>query len=45
MKDIIQRFGAAMFVPVLLFPAAGMLLGLSVVLLNQDVIRPSSFGH
>ncbi len=37
MKDIIQRFGAAMFVPVLLFPAAGMLLGLSVVLLNQDV--------
>ena len=37
MKDIIQRFGAAMFVPVLLFPAAGMLLGFSVVLLNQDV--------
>lgn len=37
MKDIIQRFGAAMFVPVLLFPAAGMLLGLSVVLLNQDI--------
>ncbi|ELE6590505.1 alpha-glucoside-specific PTS transporter subunit IIBC [Vibrio alginolyticus] len=37
MKDIIQRFGAAMFVPVLLFPAAGMLLGFSVVLLNQEV--------
>ncbi|EFD4874297.1 MULTISPECIES: alpha-glucoside-specific PTS transporter subunit IIBC [Enterobacteriaceae] len=37
MKDIIQRFGAAMFVPVLLFPAAGMLLGLSVMLLNQDL--------
>ena len=37
MKDILQRFGAAMFVPVLLFPAAGMLLGLSVMLLNQDL--------
>ncbi len=37
MKDVIQRFGAAMFVPVLLFPAAGMLLGFSVVLLNQDI--------
>lgn len=37
MKDVIQRFGAAMFVPVLLFPFAGMLLGLSVVLLNQDL--------
>lgn len=37
MKDMIQRFGAAMFVPVLLFPAAGMLLGLSVMLLNQDL--------
>lgn len=37
MKDAIQRFGAAMFVPVLLFPAAGMLLGLTVVLLNKDL--------
>ena len=37
MKDTIQRFGAAMFVPVLLFPAAGMLLGLTVMLLNQDL--------
>ncbi|MFC0179494.1 alpha-glucoside-specific PTS transporter subunit IIBC [Thorsellia kenyensis] len=37
MKDIIQRFGAAMFVPVLLFPAAGILLGLSVVLLNTSI--------
>ncbi|UJF17730.1 alpha-glucoside-specific PTS transporter subunit IIBC [Vibrio sp. SS-MA-C1-2] len=37
MKDMIQRFGAAMFVPVLLFPAAGMLLGFSVMLLNKDL--------
>ncbi len=37
MKDMIQRFGAAMFVPVLLFPAAGMLLGFTVMLLNQDL--------
>lgn len=37
MKDKIQRFGAAMFVPVLLFPVAGMLLGLTVMLLNPDL--------
>ena len=37
MKAAIQRFGAAMFVPVLLFPAAGMLLGVSVMLLNQNL--------
>ncbi|MEJ6079671.1 alpha-glucoside-specific PTS transporter subunit IIBC [Vibrio sp. 1-Bac 57] len=48
MKDIIQRFGAAMFVPVLLFPAAGMLLGLTVMLLNQDLFPwaiPGSTWH
>lgn len=48
MKDIIQRFGAAMFVPVLLFPAAGMLLGLTVMLLNQDLFpwaTPGSTWH
>lgn len=37
MKDKIQRFGAAMFLPVLLFPAAGMLLGLTVLMLNRDL--------
>jgi PTS system arbutin-like IIC component len=48
MKDMIQRFGAAMFVPVLLFPAAGMLLGLTVMLLNQDLFPwavPGSTWH
>lgn len=48
MKDVIQRFGAAMFVPVLLFPAAGMLLGLTVMLLNQDLFPwavPGSTWH
>lgn len=48
MKDVIQRFGAAMFVPVLLFPAAGMLLGLTVLLLNQDLFPwavPGSTWH
>lgn len=37
MKDAIQRFGAAMFVPVLLFPIAGIMLGISVVLLNTSI--------
>ncbi|MDV7106385.1 alpha-glucoside-specific PTS transporter subunit IIBC [Vibrio sp. TH_r3] len=48
MKDVIQRFGAAMFVPVLLFPAAGMLLGFTVMLLNQDLFpwaTPGSTWH
>ncbi|MCF4172271.1 alpha-glucoside-specific PTS transporter subunit IIBC [Vibrio sp. La 4.2.2] len=48
MKDMIQRFGAAMFVPVLLFPAAGMLLGFTVMLLNQDLFPwavPGSTWH
>ena len=48
MKDVIQRFGGAMFVPVLLFPAAGMLLGLTVMLLNQDLFPwavPGSIWH
>ncbi|EOD01212.1 alpha-glucoside-specific PTS transporter subunit IIBC [Caldisalinibacter kiritimatiensis] len=37
MKDKIQRFGGAMFFPALLLPFAGMLLGLTVVLLNQSL--------
>lgn len=37
MRHMIQRFGAAMFVPVLLFPVAGILLGLTVVLLNPHL--------
>jgi alpha-glucoside PTS system EIICB component len=37
MRNAIQRFGAAMFVPVLLFPSAGILLGLTVVLLNPNL--------
>lgn len=44
MKDAIQRFGAAMFVPVLLFPIAGIMLGISVVLLNPSIFPYATEG-
>lgn len=44
MKDAIQRFGAAMFVPVLLFPIAGIMLGISVVLLNTSIFPYATEG-
>ncbi|MBH3283827.1 PTS transporter subunit EIIC [Serratia marcescens] len=44
MKDVIQRFGAAMFVPVLLFPIAGIMLGISVILLNTSLFPFSTEG-
>lgn len=36
MLSKIQRFGGAMFTPVLLFPFAGILVGLTIVLKNAD---------
>ncbi|QMV15772.1 alpha-glucoside-specific PTS transporter subunit IIBC [Vibrio spartinae] len=36
MLSQIQRFGGAMFTPVLLFPFAGIIVGLSIVLKNPD---------
>jgi len=38
MKEKIQRFGGAMFVPVLLFAFAGMTVGLSILFMNQDIV-------
>ncbi|GAB6138640.1 alpha-glucoside-specific PTS transporter subunit IIBC [Halanaerobaculum tunisiense] len=38
MKEKIQRFGAAMFVPVLLFPFAGITVGLAILFMNQEII-------
>ncbi|MBC2582148.1 alpha-glucoside-specific PTS transporter subunit IIBC [Clostridium sp. DJ247] len=38
MMQKIQRFGAAMFVPVLLFGFAGMTVGLSILFMNQDIM-------
>lgn len=38
MKEKIQRFGAAMFVPVLLFAFAGITVGLSILFMNQDIM-------
>ncbi|RBP41533.1 alpha-glucoside-specific PTS transporter subunit IIBC [Garciella nitratireducens] len=38
MMQKIQRFGAAMFVPVLLFPFAGILVGLTIVFKNPDIM-------
>lgn len=44
-----QRFGAAMFVPVLLFPFAGIMVGLTTLLKNQDIMNalahPDSFWY
>lgn len=38
MMQKIQRFGAAMFVPVLLFPFAGILVGLTILFKNQEIM-------
>lgn len=38
MKEKIQRFGAAMFVPVLLFTFAGMMVGLTILFMNQEIM-------
>lgn len=38
MMQKVQRFGAAMFVPVLLFAFAGVTAGLSILFMNQDIM-------
>ncbi len=38
MMQKIQRFGAAMFVPVLLFVFAGITASLSILFMNQDIV-------
>jgi PTS system arbutin-like IIC component len=38
MKQKIQRFGAAMFVPVLLFAFAGITVGLTILFKNQEIM-------
>lgn len=38
MMQKIQRFGAAMFVPVLFFAFYGLTVGLSILFLNQDIV-------
>lgn len=38
MKEKIQRFGGAMFAPVLLFAFAGILVGFSILFMNPDII-------
>ncbi len=38
MMQKFQRFGAAMFVPVLLFPFAGIIIGLTVMFKNPDIM-------
>ncbi|MDU2937861.1 MAG: alpha-glucoside-specific PTS transporter subunit IIBC [Enterobacteriaceae bacterium] len=48
MLSQIQRFGGAMFTPVLLFPFAGMVVGIAIMLQNpmfvgESLTRPDSF--
>lgn len=38
MMQKIQRFGGAMFVPVLLFPFAGVIVGLAILFKNQEIM-------
>lgn len=38
MMQKIQRFGAAMFVPVLLFAFSGITVGISILFMNQDIM-------
>ncbi|MFX3625076.1 MAG: alpha-glucoside-specific PTS transporter subunit IIBC [Ectobacillus sp.] len=40
MMQKIQRFGGAMFVPVLLFPFAGIVVGLTILFKNPDIMGP-----
>lgn len=47
MLSQIQRFGGAMFTPVLLFPFAGIVVGIAILLQNplfisEDLLRPDS---
>ncbi len=47
MLSQIQRFGGAMFTPVLLFPFAGMVVGIAIMLQNplfmgESLTRPDS---
>ncbi|MGL5720926.1 MAG: alpha-glucoside-specific PTS transporter subunit IIBC [Brevinema sp.] len=37
-KEAMQRFGAAMFVPVLLFSFSGLLVGLTIVFKSPDIV-------
>lgn len=41
MLSQIQRFGGAMFTPVLLFPFAGIIVGLSIMLRKPFICRGS----
>lgn len=34
----VQRFGGAMFTPVLLFSFAGIMVGLSTLFMNQSIV-------
>lgn len=38
MMQKIQRFGGSMFVPVLLFPFAGIVVGFTRLFKNQDIM-------
>ncbi|API93228.1 hypothetical protein J32TS6_11870 [Virgibacillus pantothenticus] len=38
MIEKLQRFGGAMMVPVMLMPFAGIMIGLSTIFINPDVI-------
>ncbi|MGC7133076.1 alpha-glucoside-specific PTS transporter subunit IIBC [Listeria ivanovii] len=38
MMQKLQRFGGAMFIPVMIMPAMGLLLGISNTLLNQEMV-------
>ena len=38
MKEKIQRFGGAMFAPVLLFAFAGISVGFSILFMNPDIM-------
>ncbi|EHL79099.1 alpha-glucoside-specific PTS transporter subunit IIBC [Bacillus smithii] len=45
MMQKIQRFGGAMFVPVLLFPFAGILVGLATLFKNPDIMGSIADQH
>jgi hypothetical protein len=38
MLKLLQRFGGAMFTPVLLFPFAGIVAGISILLTNPQLV-------
>ena len=39
-----NRFGGAMFTPVLLFPFAGIVVGIAIYAAQPDVCRRSAYG-